>query len=355
VLPPYVAFHGAVVWPEIQSDLTEGRWITDNLDPKFPANYHIDVHHLKPALRRLTPRVVTERTVTLQKHPVTAWLDTSAIEKRGRKTEVEALAGSKRRTYRTFLGWTFQASLCGSVAEALVDTTLDRLRGTHLWKTPGSAPGQVNQVLGRDLPVGGPLDAAGEWPKDPDYVGAGTVPFVVEVKNIRSILYPYDHDVWDLLGKLGTFPEVLPVLVARRIHFTTFRMFKDLGVIGHDLRTQYFSPAIDADEFARVTDALRLRDARQVLGSDPPESLVRFFREIGPATAVSRRERWERAAPIVDAYRDLRLRRPGIDRADLFRDFSAEIDNAGLMETGGWGPRPQEDEGDVDPRDWDEY
>jgi hypothetical protein len=51
--------------------------------------------------------------------------------------------------------------------------------------------------------------------------------FAVEVKNVRSWIYPWSHEVWDLLAKLGEFSDVVPILVSRRIHITTFRMFKE--------------------------------------------------------------------------------------------------------------------------------
>jgi len=38
--------------------------------------------------------------------------------------------------------------------------------------------------------------------------------------------------MWDLLSKLAAFPDVVPVLAARRIHPMSFKMFKDIGALG---------------------------------------------------------------------------------------------------------------------------
>lgn len=352
VLPPFVESRDAVVWPEVQSALTEGSWIRDYLDPDFPATYHIDVHHLRPALKLLTPRFLTATTVTLQRRAVTSWSSTAAVTSRGRMTDVLAAGASKRRTYRRLLSWTGDVSLCGAVAEAVVDATLDQLRGKRLWKHPYSGPGQVDTLVGRPLQTGGPLDAAGAWPVDSVNLGAGWTEFAVEVKNVRSILYPYDHDVWDLLAKLGAFPDVLPVLVARRLHFTTFRMFKDLGVLGHDMRAQHFSTKIDAEDFTRVTASLGLNDARRTEPTNVPAHTLKWFGETGPRYAAGQLEKWARAAPIVDSYRELRTDLDENERRDLWREFVAEIVAAGLYQNGGWGPQPVEEKEEEEDGNW---
>jgi hypothetical protein len=178
------------------------------------------------------------------------------------------------------------------------------------------------------------------------------IPFAVEVKNLRSILYPFEHDVWDLLSKLADFPDVIPVLVARRIHFTTFRMFKDLGALGHDTRVQHFSTQIDSADFDLTVKRLSLKDAVQTEIDAIPSATRHWFADVAPKNIAARLERWARAAPIVAAYADLRREdlSPG-RRRDLWRAFTFEIIAAGLYETGGWGPRPRLPEHDQDEYD----
>jgi len=219
----FVGERGAVVWPEVEAALAEGPWITQN---RPDIGYHrLDPHILGQARSNLLEDgILIEDTETLNRRDVTAYLDGPGLAAR-RTSQIRAAASAKRRTYRSFLGWTSRSVLCGHVAEQVVDTTLGSLAGTYLWLPPGQRHGYVDTLLGRPV-AGGPLDAAGFVPWDTANPGSGMTNFAVEVKNVRSWIYPWSHEVWDLLAKLGDFPEVVPILVSRRIHITTFRMFK---------------------------------------------------------------------------------------------------------------------------------
>jgi hypothetical protein len=50
--------------------------------------------------------------------------------------------------------------------------------------------------------------------------------FVVEDKNLREWLTPSSDEVWALIGKALRFPEAIPVLICRRMHYVGFPMFK---------------------------------------------------------------------------------------------------------------------------------
>jgi hypothetical protein len=352
VLMRYAAVKGAFVWPEAEAELSESSWVHDNFDAQFPAHWSINSHHLKSARRALTGTELTPLTEVLNRLRVTAWVRTADITARGRKTQTLTLAAAKRRAYRTFLGWTGDVRLCGAAGEDAVMAVLTRLRGTHIWVPPNMRMGRVSELEGRPLTVGGPLDAAGHWALDPNRPGDGFVPFAVEVKNVRSTLYPYDHDVWDLLAKLTDFPDVVPVLVARRIHWTTFRMFKDLGVLGTDTRAQLFA-GIDVDLFKSTVDLLGFADAKLYDGQ-PITGLVTFFSKTGPKQAPTSLASWARAAPILSEYAD--LRDDHLDegsRTELFRQFADDLNRSELY-GGGWAPiavgEPEFD--DEDDMDW---
>jgi hypothetical protein len=179
--------------------------------------------------------------------------------------------------------------------------------------------------------------------------------------------------VWDLLAKLGEFPDVVPILVARRLHPTTFRMFKDVGAIGFDARNQWFAERagasyIDTPTFERVRRTFGFDDA--LLLSRPPEPhrpLTRFFTTtlvqqppVGdrPPLILAQGERWEEVAPIASHFTDLRAERmDGPDRRALLGEFAARLADAGLLDTRGWVRLPdeyyEEDDPDWEP-DWDE-
>lgn len=135
--------------------------------------------HLTWARRALTEMGVLDRdAAVLQGRTVTAWVHLP-MRSEARGTAVDRAAARRRRTYRTYLGWT-GAETCGSIAERVVDASLDSLVGSHIWKDPARR-GQVAQLDGVPVP-GGPLDHAGHWAIFADAPTGGFVPFVVEVK-----------------------------------------------------------------------------------------------------------------------------------------------------------------------------
>jgi hypothetical protein len=357
-LPAYVDAEGAAIWPEIEAQLRELSWITAHLDPHFPERNGIDPHVLRRVLRRLELEGALVRdTVELNGRAVTAFLSGSGLQQR-RATEIRSVASTKRRLYRSFLGWAGNAQLCGTVAEELVFAALDSLRGTHLWLPAGLVPGQAREVLGQPLAIGGPLDAVGHLAVNPHDPSAGFVPFGVEVKNIRSVVYPWHQEAWDALAKLAAFPTVVPILLSRRLHVTTFRFFKDVGALGFQTYRQWFvnrgtaRAEIDRATFAEVRSRLSFHDA--VLVDDPqsvPDNVAWFFREgvrrrtpEGTPIIEAQADRWPQVAPLVAGYTSLRDELDPGDRRELWRAFSEEVIAEGFY-SGGWAPG----ETDVEP------
>lgn len=339
-LDAFFDHQGAAVWPEVEAQVSESPWVHEHFDPSLPRHMAPNPHHLTTARQVLVAGevLIEDRRVLLQR-PVSVWVYVRALTERGRQTSVQRLAAAKRRLYRTFLSWTGDNRLCGDVAERALETTLASLTGSHVWLSPSSEIGGVRELLNRPLRVGGPLDAAGHWAADPENPAAGFVPFAVEVKNVRATIYPWDHETWDLLAKLGDFPEVVPVLVARRVHLLTFRFFKDIGAVACQTWRQWFSRSIDAARFARVRDELSFHDAVQIDPSTPHKVLAKFFSDTGRSLASAQAAKWERAAPIVARYID--LRREDLEpreRSRLWFDFSQEIIEAGLNERNKWAP-----------------
>jgi hypothetical protein len=341
----YVEAEGAAIWAEIEARVGETTWFHDNVDPSFPSTWRIDSHHLRFARRYLEGEgVLVEQSVVFPEgRKVTAWVDGGALRAYGRKTEVEKAAKHKRSLYRSFLGWTGNPSKCGHVAERIMDATISDLQGRRLWVTDEHRRGNVTHMLGRPLEVGGPLDGFVHLVRDENDPGAGTTPLAIEVKNVRQRLYPRSREVWDLLAKVAAFPEVVPILIARRLHLTTFRMFSDIGALGHDMHVQWFSPSVPEARFNHVRAGLSFLDARRAADPNRPNDRLRgFFSK----TAVTERpasaqlDRWREASEIVAEYVDLRRASLAQDRRDeLWDDFRAAIVDAGLYgewQYGGW-------------------
>jgi hypothetical protein len=234
------------------------------------------------------------------------------------------------------LKWSQTAETCGDIAERRVAATLRRLGGDQIW-VDKSKRGEVSLLDGRTVP-GGPLDHAGHWAVDPDNPEAGFIKFAVEVKNIARVLYPRDKEVWDLLGKVGAFPDRVPILITRQPHHWTFQMFIALGAVAYRTERQWFSGTIDKDDFDEVTGSLGLRDAVRVEDPDAPHRGTRAFFEKTlrkpvdgfPSVMARSRARWAVAAPICARYLDLRDDPHPWDRTARFEEFIEELDEAGI-------------------------
>ena len=101
------------------------------------------------------------------------------------------------------------------------------------------------------------------------------VPAGIEAKNVREWLYPDRVEVRDLLLKACAVTAV-PVLIARRIPFVTFKLFNAIGGIIHQTYNQRF-PAADAALAAQAADKslLGYHDIR--LGNEPDARLTKFI------------------------------------------------------------------------------
>ena len=267
----------------------------------------------------------------------------------GRKTEVERKESAKRRLYRRYLFWAGNTNLCGNVAELAVDSSLRSLAADgHLSVLPAK-PGHLTGLPNRKK-FSGPLDAGGYWPRLRSDPASGVIPFAVEVKNIRAWIYPRSSELWGLLTKLSGFPDVVPVLIARRIHPWTFLFFKAAGVLGHQTGKQWFtnpgkSPRhrLTPAELERVANELSFQDMTYLADpTQPQEPLRRFFadtpykesnnREVGTRSL----ELWQRVAPIVQRHCRLRLSNlSGAERSSTLASFAKEMEKAGL-DTRGW-------------------
>ncbi len=139
-------------------------------------------------------------------------------------------------------------------------------------------------------------------------------------------------------------------MVARRVHLTAFRFFKDIGALGTELGNQLFSDVIDEYEFSRVTSELRLHNTLRVSPTYEHAGVSKFFRVTGPQYGPTQLQRWSIAAPIVARYPELRA---GGDRL-AWLDFCREIVAAGLYERGAWAPRAalEDPEDGADDGDW---
>ena len=122
----------------------------------------------------------------------------------------------------------------------------------------------------------------------------------IEAKNIRAWVYPNENAVLDLLGKAVAI-DCVPVLIARRIPFVTFKVLSTCGVVLHQTYNQLY-PETDHEFAAKARDKrlLGYHDIR--LGNDPDARLVKFVCTNLPKVLPKARERFEEYRDLITAF-----------------------------------------------------
>jgi hypothetical protein len=151
--------------------------------------------------------------------------------------------------------------------------------------------------------------------------------FVVEDKNLREWLTPSSEEVWALIGKALRFPEAVPVLICRRMHYIGFPMFKQIGLSCWQVYRQYFDPSVETDLISiRHKDGLGFSDVTTVL--TPPPALIGFFAKTLPKYAETFRARFEEHRALLTYYAiELGLENdtPAHTRQRMFRQFQQDL------------------------------
>ncbi len=97
--------------------------------------------------------------------------------------------------------------------------------------------------------------------------------------------------------------HVVPVLIARRIHYSTFSVLSPCGVILHETFSQLYPNT--AHELAdRVKDKTTLGYHDVRVGNEPDHRLLRFIDTNLPALLPAARDKFERFADLLSEYAD---------------------------------------------------
>lgn len=122
----------------------------------------------------------------------------------------------------------------------------------------------------------------------------------IEAKNIREWLYPQREEIRDLLRQ-AIHVDAVPVLIGRRIHYSTFTVLRHCGLLLHQGYNQLF-PTADAD-LARLAADKRLLGYHDVrVGNQPDPRLRRFLLDQLPALLPAAREAFRKNLDLVAAY-----------------------------------------------------
>ena len=162
----------------------------------------------------------------------------------------------------------------------------------------------------------------------------------IEAKNIRPWLYPHDQEIRAAVQKALTL-GVVPVLIARRISFVTFRVLGTCGVIMHETYNQRMANA-DAALAARVRDKdlLGYHDIR--VGNDPDARLTKFISVNLPGLVPDSRAKLAVYSDLLEAF---------ATGAMAYKEFAARVRRRelGQNEDNDWLQTP--DDEDRDPYD----
>lgn len=131
-------------------------------------------------------------------------------------------------------------------------------------------------------------------------------PLCIECKNYREWLYPHHPMITELIIKAAEI-DAIPVLIARRLHYTTrSNLLEPAGIIAHESLFQYYP--VEHLELAERVKHARLLGFTDVLASEEPHArTLRFFSELLPRLADRMAKRWFENKAALVAYAQGRL------------------------------------------------
>jgi len=124
----------------------------------------------------------------------------------------------------------------------------------------------------------------------------------VEDKNYREWIYADSPKIRQLLRKCQA-QDLLPVLVTRKVHYTTRLLFSFLGGVAFQTHYQCF-PLKYAERLAEAKhkDGLGFADIR--FTEEPPSHVIRLFSEYLPRLFRPAWEKFRNNTDIIKAYVD---------------------------------------------------
>ena len=284
----------AAAWLEVEAKITDAPWPS--------VGHRIDKHHLSTArIDLLRNGQIVDLSVGTRGGREVVIIHRADTARR--QTAIARAASRKRILTARYLGWaqgtTSRPGVIGPAAERVVH---ESLKESATFRLVNPAGGQVSRLLGYTLD--GPLDhAVILTPINDDELPETPVVVPIEVKNVRDWIYPSSQELYQLLDKAAKLQQhhptlqIVPVLVCRRAHYTTYKMAKDLGFFIVQSRRQYIG-AVDSERLAEVQAELGFLDLVEHRGSDP--LVVHMFADVFSKRATEFSQRWMQTAADRD-------------------------------------------------------
>jgi hypothetical protein len=210
------------------------------------------------------------------------------------------------------------------------------------YRLENPATGTAARFLGMTVPIG-PLDNAALLSTVDGGLPGQIVALPIEVKNLRDWLYPTNAEVYQLLLKAARLQQahssvrIMPLLITRRMHITTFRMLKNLGAYAVQTKRQYIS-AVEggAQRIEEVRTGLGFLDLTPLDADD--DLITRRFTRGVPRDAARVSEDWAITASdahLVNLFAEIRAESRIEQRAALLYQIRLRMDDVGRY-GGGW-------------------
>lgn len=283
----------------------------------------------------------------------------------GKKRATEDVAARKRLLMARWHSWSRASrpdnmpNLIGQGGEAVVHNALLAAAATG-YRLVQPVKGEVATLFAEPVPGGSldnaawlsPMDAYTQAPTGHTYL----IP--IEVKNLRTWLYPTHWEVHQLLYKAARLqvahPKhlIMPILICRRAHTRLRWLAADLGFLVFETYAQYVHPneRVSETHFAEVRDELGLADLEQTNAANP--KLVTWLSRTPQREVKTYSARWTLiASSLADLFDALRQQdTPQQDRIRLLQRVHKHVlDVAGKAYS--WATNPDEDH-DSFPPDW---
>lgn len=259
-----------------------------------------------PTNQRIDPHILTESRSSLQRRNTILALQkggipwyhlatTDPLTVNERVSELVSLhSQTQQRQFVTLLGQTLEIAVFRALlAQSILDhfghfSDLDTHDDSTLYKKEEPP----TSISGRQIASGKKLDFLIHY-GEAGYAG-------LEIKNTREWLYPDRTEIRELLAKCCSL-NVVPVLIARRIHFSTFSILNRCGVIIHQTFNQlYPNSARDLAERVRDKKLLGYHDVR--VGNLPDARLTKFIEVNLPTVLPVARHNFESFKDLLSAY-----------------------------------------------------
>jgi len=130
-------------------------------------------------------------------------------------------------------------------------------------------------------------------------------PIGIETKNHREWVYPGHDIVRELLLKCVIL-DAVPVLIARRIQYLTFRLITSIGGVVHENFNQLYPESSRTfAERAKDKNLLGYHDLR--IGNQPDERLIKFIQVNLPKILPERRAKFDTFKDLTAEYANKRM------------------------------------------------